>query len=47
MGRHRGEPVGELGTVGVADRDATGGGEHPQYRTADVGERHIDRKSVV
>ena len=36
------EPVGELGAVGVADRDATGGGEHPQHRTADVGERHID-----
>jgi hypothetical protein len=42
MGRHCGEPVGELGTVGVTDRDAACGGEHPEHGTADVGERNVD-----
>ena len=42
MGRHGGEPVGELGPVGVTDRDAAGGGEHPEHGAADVGERNVD-----
>jgi hypothetical protein len=44
MGRHGGEPVGELRTVGVTDGDVTRGGEHPEHGTADVGERDVDAR---
>jgi hypothetical protein len=42
MGRHRGEPAGELVGVGVADRDALGVGQHAEHGRADVGERDVD-----
>jgi acyl-CoA synthetase (AMP-forming)/AMP-acid ligase II len=41
VGRHRGEPVGELGGVRVPDGDTAGGGEHPEHGAADVGERDV------
>jgi hypothetical protein len=44
MGRHRGEPVSELGAVGVADRDAARRGKHPEHGAADVGERDVDAR---
>src|ERR1700728_3119406 len=39
VGRHGGEPVGELGGVGLTDGEIAGGGEHLQDGGADVGER--------
>jgi hypothetical protein len=39
MGRHRGEPVRQLGGIGATDRDAATGGEHPEHGAADIGER--------
>src|ERR1700722_15213637 len=39
---HRSDPLRELSALLVADGDTSGGSEHPQSGTADVGERHID-----
>jgi hypothetical protein len=36
------EPAGELGAVGITDRHAAGGSEHPEHGTADAGERNVD-----
>ncbi len=42
MGRHRGEPLGELGSVGRRDRDPPRRGEHPQHSRTDLGKRDVD-----
>ena len=41
MRRHGREPLSELGSVGVAERDVPGSGQHPEHGAADVGERNV------